>query len=46
MPVAVPIWVARALVVVPASHPSGATNAPLARIRYHNAWLSMGRRPA
>ena len=45
-PVAVPIWVGPALVVLPASQPSGATNAPVDKIRYHNGWISIPRRPA
>ena len=43
-PVAVPIWVGPALVVLPASQPSGATNAPVDKIRYHNGWISIPRR--
>src|SRR5215203_3656655 len=43
-PVAVPIRVGPALVILPASQPSGATNAPVDRIRYHNGWISIPRR--
>ena len=35
-----------ALVVLPASQPSGAINAPVDRIRYHNGWFSIPRRCA
>ena len=45
-PVAVPIWVGPALVVLPASQPSGAINAPVDKIRYHNGWISIPRRRA
>jgi hypothetical protein len=33
-----------ALVVLPASQPSGATNAPVDKIRYHSGWISIPRR--
>src|SRR5687768_3874234 len=45
-PVAVPIRVGPALVVLPASQPSGAINAPVDRIRYHNGWIPIPRRRA